>query len=120
MTAVSPEGFAVWRRVFEAFDRTMFHYHPSGERMQPPRMQCRLRHADHLPSYVTDGRFVPNDLTDDYNANRRLDVFRCPMRDARDAYMTLAGSDESMTVEILRDGETVLRYRIPWRKRMVG
>lgn len=122
VTSISPDVFEVWDKVATNWDKTRKHYYQSGERVQPPTVLCRITHSAGAEPYVVGGRFVPNDLTSDTNARRRIDIFRCPMKNTQEAYMTLAGADSKavLTVEILKDDVIVLKYEIPWSKRMVG
>lgn len=119
---ISPDVFEIWDRVASNFDKSKKHYYQSGERVQPPTVLCRITHSAGAEPYTVGGRFVPNDLTSDSNARRRLDIFRCPMKNTKEAYMTLAGADSKavLTVEILKDDVVVLKYEIPWSKRMTG
>ena len=61
---------------------------------------------------------MPNRMTTDINANGRLDIMRCKMTDAQQAYMKLARSEHDMTVEILREDLSLIKFSVPWSTRI--
>jgi hypothetical protein len=64
---------------------------------------------------------MPNRLTKDSNANRRLDILRCRMEDSEYAYRFLAKSpDASVYVEILRGETSLINFTVPWDTRRTG
>ena len=64
---------------------------------------------------------MPNRLTIDSNANRRLDILRCPMEHSAHAYLFLARSpQEEVFVEILRGSVSLINFTIPWSTRRTG
>jgi hypothetical protein len=61
------------------------------------------------------GMFLPNRLAIDANVNRKLDIFRCPMQNTKNAYMTLAGRvNQFLYVEILREEFSIINFTVPW------
>ena len=61
---------------------------------------------------------MPNRLTTDEKANNRLDIVRCKMTDAQQAYMNLARSMHNMTVEIFREELSLIKFSVPWSTRI--
>ena len=61
---------------------------------------------------------MPNDLTLDVNANKRLLILRCKMDNGEDAYMNLARSNEEITVEIFREKDSLIEFNVPWKTRV--
>ena len=115
---ISSEVYGVWKKVIKNFEDTM--YTPAGIRKRPPAFYCNISHTEGGPYYIVEGYFVPNRLTPDSNANRRLDILRCKMEDTESAYMNLAGSSEEMRIEIIRGDFPLMSFRIPWGDRKTG
>ena len=61
---------------------------------------------------------MPNDLTPDVNANKRLVILRCKMEGGQDAYMNLARSNEEVSVEIFREKHSLIKFNVPWKTRV--
>ena len=117
---LNPKYTKDWKRFIINSQRTKDDYYESGERKQLPPIRCRITHADGYEPYTVGGRFIPNRLGVDSNANRRLDVFRCKMRDTKTAYMALANTSALMTVEILKGNISIVAYQISWTTRTSG
>ena len=115
---ISPEVHDVWKIAINTFGETV--YNEMGVRKTPTPFYCNISHTEGGPYYVVDGSFVPNSLTFDSNANRRLDILRCKMEDTESAYMNLAGTSKEMRIEILRGDFSLLSFRIPWSDRKTG
>ena len=115
---VSTEVYDVWKIAMNHFETTK--YTASGMRVVPPAFYCNISHTADGPYYLVEGTFVPNKLTPDSNANKRLDILRCKMEDTEKAYMDLAGSSHELRVEILRGNFSMMRFRIPWGIRKTG
>ena len=117
---LNPRYTKDWKRFILNSQRAKDDYFESGERKQLPAIRCRITHAEGYEPYTVDGRFIPNRLGVDSNANRRLDIFRCKMRDPKAAYTALANTSAIMTVEILKGNLTIIAYQIPWKTRTSG
>lgn len=116
---MSPEVVDVWKKAMTNFEQT--YYTAAGQRIQQPQLYCRIKNSELSESYTVPGMFVPNQLTPDTNSNRRLDVFRCEMKDTKNAYMKFARAlNESVIVEILRGDEPIIAFRVPWFTRTTG
>ena len=50
--------------------------------------------------------------------NERLDILRCKVKDAQDAYMHYAGTADEIQVEILREDQVLVKYLLPWKTRV--
>lgn len=61
---------------------------------------------------------MPNKLTPDPNANKVMDIMRCKMEKSEKAYMELARSEHEITVEILREKESLITFVVPWKTRV--
>jgi hypothetical protein len=139
-----PEGYGVlkirddkatkqdWRDAILAFNDTRYSH--TGQRLSPPRYYCRVSvKLDNilnvssktkgilLSPYSVRGNFIPNSLTVDQNANRRIDIFRCPLRHSKLLHLAeIPHSSEVLSVEIYR-GKTFLKsFDIPWKTRRTG
>lgn len=115
---VNAEVYDVWKKAISHFEATK--YTISGMRVTPPAFYCNISHTADGPYYLVEGVFVPNRLTPDINANRRLDILRCKMEDTEKAYMNLAGSSQELHIQILRGDFSMMRFRIPWGIRKTG
>ena len=115
---ISPEVSEVWMTAARNFEKTA--YAPTGVRMTPPGFYCNISHTPNGPYYIVEGQFVSNKASPDSNANKRLDILRCKMEDTESAYMNLAGSSESMRIEIIRGDFSLMSFRIPWGIRKTG
>ena len=103
---------------------------PSGARAPDTTFYCKLTHKSGAEPYIVKGEFLPKRLTPDPNANKRLDVLRCPINEPQEAYMTLARRSEEMTVEILRQrpgqspaqaqaqAQALIQFSVSWRTRV--
>ena len=115
---ISSEVYGVWKSVMNNFEETQ--YTKTGIRKTPSPYYCNISHTADGPYYIVEGTFVPNRLTPDSNANRRLDVFRCKMEDTESAYMNLARTSQEMRIEILRGDFSLISFKIPWGSRKTG
>lgn len=124
-----PKAMDVWNKVMYTFSRTK--YNLPGKRAIPVDFKCSMRNVQEqadgtwkaLDSAVTvDGRMVPSAATVDFNANYRIEILRCPLAmDSREAYMKHAGkADHSLEVEIVKNGQPLIKYRVPWLSRVTG
>lgn len=97
-------------------------YELSGIRKQ--RYYCRIRNSEDLSAeqYLIPAHFMPNRLTPDSNANSNVDIMRCPMKNAADAYSRFAHTGHSVVVEILRDQDknSLISFAVPWASRQTG
>lgn len=123
-----PDAVARWQAALRRFGTTR--YRQNGvravDRLQEA-LSCRVRHIGF--DYRAEGVFVPNNLSPDSNANRRLDILRCKLSasHSRAAYLRFRANAfhtdpalEDLTVEILRGELTLTRFTIPWSTRGVG
>ena len=115
---ISSEVYGVWMTAARNFEKTA--YTPTGVRLTPPGFYCNISHTPNGPYYIVEGQFVSNKASPDSNANQRLDILRCKMEDTESAYMNLAGSSESMRIEIIRGDFSLMSFRIPWGIRKTG
>jgi hypothetical protein len=116
--AMSSEVYDPWKKAMQHFESTK--YTPNGMRKTPPAFYCNISHSEGGPYYLVEGVFIPNKLTPDSNANKRLDILRCKMENTEHAYLNYAGSSEELRVEILRGNFSLMRFRIPWKARKTG
>lgn len=123
-----------WKKAILAFNDT--HYSHTGQRLATPRYFCRVSvklQNDSLVNlsmkarnvllspYSIQGEFMPNSLTVDKNANRRVDILRCPVRHSKLIHATnLPSSAEVLTVEIYREKNFLISFEIPWVTRRTG
>ena len=118
MRGLRPENADTWRLAMKKFNSTR--YEESGRRKTELAIICRIRNSHDSPLYDVVGEFMPNANTPDANANKRLDIFRCKMKDAEWAYRHLAGSDEKVDVEIVQNGIVLFHFQVPWKTRRHG
>ena len=103
------------------------------------KFYCKISYEDkdHKKiSYQVQGIFMPNKLTVDANANQRLDILRCPLRnphgsitggnEGQELYR-LFGSKNTVghvSVDIIRgvgnSSTTLVSFSIPWKTRRTG
>ena len=107
---VHPDAQEDWNRMIEAASHV--EYHPNGMRKQTSQTQytCRISNFLGGETYTIPAEFLPNRLTADSNSNRLLDILRCKMRDSREAYRSLAGSNRAVQVEMLRGAKLLLAF----------
>ena len=118
---VDPKHRHMWRRAMETF--TTIRYLPSGARMQElesEKFYCKISHSSESEYYTVPGMFLPNRLTTDNNANRLLDVMRCPMMDSVKAFLKFANSNGSISVAIIRGKDVISKFSVPWKTRRTG
>ena len=119
MFKVSDINRAKWERASSVFNKTQ--YERSGARKTDGHpFICRLRVSKEAIPYDVIGQFMPNSLTPDRNANRRVDIMRCKMRNSMNLYRLMPQSNESVFVEILRDNIQLFEFSIPWKTRRTG
>ena len=122
-TLVDPSKAKEWRTVLTHPERKLVHYLPSGQRRDVPGAlwSCRVRNAEGRRQYQSEGIFMPNRMTKDSNANRRMDVFRCALEDVDSAYSALVRSPTAaLYVEILRRDSVLISFSVPWDSRRTG
>lgn len=118
---VDPGMKDTWRRAFAKFQATRYYQSGAREQSLPDEMYyCEIQHSRESKPYTVLGQFLPNRLTPDMSANRLLDVLRCPIRDPQSAYTDYASGNESVSVNILRGKEYLMRFMIPWKSRRAG
>ena len=115
---VHPEVVDTWKKLISRFTKTV--YAENGIRETPPGFYCNISHTADGPYYLVEGYFVPNKMTPDSNANKRIDILRCKINDAEAAYMNLAGTSHEMRIEILRGDFSLMSFRVPWSTRKTG
>lgn len=138
-----------WQQTLRNYDTTR--YRQNGIRAvdeQQPALSCRIRHLSfsyktgencvvailshsqcNLPllcSYLADGVFIPNNLSPDSNANKRLDILRCPLiaehlEDVYNRFLFSVREDiDDVTVEILRGNFSLIAFNVSWHSRGAG
>ena len=107
-----------WKRAILNFGSTT--YAPDGARLKKPKYYCKISNYNGATSYTVEGEWIPNKISQDFNANGRLEIFRCKIDDTEHAYMELVTSEEQMSVEILREKESLISFRVPWKTRVNG
>lgn len=98
---VHPSMKETWLRAEGKFESV--HYSTNGQRVLPNHMFCRISNTKNSNSYIVPGIFMPNRLTSDSNSNRRLEIFRCLMRDSKRAHLELIHTKAAVHIEILRE-----------------
>jgi hypothetical protein len=107
----------VWDAAMQAFSTAR--YKVTGARDQ--RFYCKIKlSANASAGEATLGAFMPNRLSPDANANRKLDVVRCPLDVSAAQFERYHNSDEQVQVEVFRDGESLIHFAIPWKTRRTG
>lgn len=103
---VHPVTKDIWKQAMSNF--RAISYTGNGQRKNDPAFYCRIKNSDDSSTYIVPGEFVPNRLTSDTNANRRLDTMRCAMENNKESYLNLIHSKGEVLVEILREnGQTI-------------
>jgi hypothetical protein len=118
--SVRPNAAGVWSRAIHHTLQTVDQYTEYGTRHDGHEYICRLKNSYGMEVYSVKGVWVPNQLTPDANANKRVDILRCPIANPQHAYQHLAHSDESLDVEIFRDTEKIVKFSVPWKTRKTG
>jgi hypothetical protein len=98
-------------------------YYDTGARKQEHEVEkfyCQITHSEKSATYIVPGVFLPNRLTSDPNANRLLDVLRCPIQDSLSAYHEFARTNESISVHIIKGNQSIAAFSVPWRTRKTG
>lgn len=97
-------------------------YSANGQRLSPEVFTCKIRNSkDSVHIYQTIGIFIPNNLSPDSNANRRVDILRCLMRETDTVYRDLKRSSSAeVFVEILRGNQSLIKFKVPWATRRTG
>jgi hypothetical protein len=119
---VHPATKNLWKKASAKFQESYpeREYYKSGMRTKKYTFYCRIWNSELEPAYVVEGKFLPNRLTSDSNANRRLDIFRCPIAEAAAAYQNYARSSHELHVEILRNETSLINFTVPWDTRRAG
>ena len=121
-----------WRRAILAFNDTQ--YSRTGQRSTSPRYFCHINIKleitandsssiirNVIRSYSVHGEFMPNALTVDQNANRRVDILRCPMKESEKLFQAkLPESSEYLKVAIYREKTFLISFNVPWKTRRTG
>ena len=118
---VHPVMMETWTRVVTKFKSAR--YLPSGARTQTlnsEKFYCEIKHSAESKPYIVSGEFLPNRLTSDSNANRLLDILRCPLKNPRGAYQEFAASNNSISVNILRGNVSLATFSVQWKTRRTG
>ena len=94
-------------------------YKENGQREESPsqKLYCRIKNSDGSQhTYTSEAMTMPNRLSGDSNANRRLDVLRCPMEETEHALKFFARSSAHVHVEILRgrNFRSLINFTVPW------
>lgn len=118
--SVEPSQHKKWRTFYSIARETK--YSEEGVRIMDESFTCKIRNGIYhrFPVYIAPVELIPNRLTPDSNANRRLDILRCKMKRTDLAHSELAGSSESALIEILKGQKCLFRFEIPWSSRRIG
>ena len=116
--SLSSQVFDAWKMAMTHFEKT--EYSENGLRENHSPFYCNISHTTDGSYYIVEGSFVPNNLTPDKNANKRLDILRCKMQNTEHAYMNLANTSHVMKVEIIRGNFSLMKFRVPWGVRATG
>ena len=98
-------------------------YYESGSRKQEredEKFYCTISHTENSVSYTVPGVFMPNRLTSDPNANRLIDMLRCPIQDSLSAFHEFAHTNESISVHIIKGNKSIAAFSVPWLTRKTG
>jgi hypothetical protein len=106
-----------WKKLMKKFRDTK--YYPSGERIVD-KYYCKISNTKDGKEYTVPGSFMPNRLTSDSNANRRLDIFRCKMNNIDNEFKNLIRSHHAVHVTLVRLNESVTNFTVPWSTRKTG
>ncbi|CAE7527758.1 unnamed protein product, partial [Symbiodinium microadriaticum] len=117
-TAVRADGLNAWMKAIKHSRGVT--YNQAGERDDGHNYTCVMTNTASGLTYTVKGSFMPNELTPDVNANKRLDILRCPIMYSKQAYDILARSDEKLLVRIRRDTHSVAHFFVPWKARRTG
>eukprot|EP01035_Chromulina_nebulosa_P017951 gene17951-23578_t len=112
---VNPDKKDLWRKAAEKFKETQ--YDTNGKRISTDTYTCKIKNTPTSDSYSVVGHFLPNRLTTDTNANRRVDIFRCPIESFSES---LAYSKHELEVEIYLGNNRLFKYTVPWQTRRSG
>lgn len=116
---ISDVNLAKWQTFVSSINRTM--YKKSGQRFRWSTYDCRIRNSKNSKVYSTRGMFMPNKLTPDANANRNVDILRCPMKESVvSEFAWLSTTNELVSVEIIFHNTSIANFTIPWKTRRVG
>lgn len=122
---IHPQAVQAWHKAAEQMTKST--YSVTGVREGDTSYKCRVTTAVHANGtmhpmstvHVIEGRFVPNALSEDPNANFRYDLLRCPLPDSESLHR-FAGRDVNIQVELLTNDQPVIKFHIPWRNRISG
>lgn len=120
---IDPSRAKEWRLLLNNPEHLSVRYRSNGQREEVlgSDWTCRIRNAKDQRQYRSEGVFMPNRMTKDSNANRRMDVLRCAIEDADLAYNTLARSPTAtVQVEIFRGSKILVAFTVPWDTRRTG
>jgi hypothetical protein len=119
--AVRSDSMGAWAKAIHHAVQTSEIYTEYGTRKDGHVYHCRMANRHGSEIYTVKGIFIPNQLTPDANANRRLDILRCPIAEPLFAYQHLANSEEHLYVQILRDHtDSLIKFKVPWKTRKTG
>lgn len=127
---INPKSFLKWEKMIENFNTSV--YRDNGIRqvkIPEEEITCRIRNTRTGKMYVASAEFMPNALTPDGNANRRVDIMRCKLSNGGDdevrtpmgnIYSKYINTEESVHVEIYRGQTNLINFVVPWKTRKVG
>lgn len=116
--SVRPDALGTWMRTIKL--ARALKYTTEGKRDDGHVYYCKITNHDGAAQYKVRGDFIPNEMTPDANANKRLDVLRCPIDKPQQAYRELARSGAVAQVEVLRGNYSLANFTLDWHSRRTG
>ena len=117
---IRPDAVGTWKEVVKKLSSVA--YLENGKRSPRVPYFCRVFNSQGSVEYKVPGEFVPNRQTTDPNTNRRVDVFRCPLKftDTPVEYFARVDSHHTLFAEVYRKDTVIARFSVPWNTRRVG
>lgn len=125
---INSEVYDVWKKAMIQSTSTL--YTANGIRSIPSLFYCNISNNGKAPYYIVKGQWIPNRLTPDSNGNKRLDILRCKLENTELAYMTLAGTNNNIHIELIKLKKilnnkkfvnfSLMKFTIPWGSRKTG
>ncbi|RYH06265.1 hypothetical protein EON65_43080, partial [archaeon] len=125
--SINASAMSHWQRAVKRMNSTQY-TKPMGIRVSNPGYWCRIHTVARIDGatasssimFEVQGRMLPSSMSNDFNANHRLDILRCPLP-SNLVYNVNVHAGMYLRVDIVRSKvNTVLSFVIPWQTRIAS
>lgn len=117
---INPRAYEQWNTTSRLFNKSSYILMTGARDTGSKPFTCKIKHTADETAYRVVAEVLPNALTPDGNANKRIDIIRCKMESIMHIYKDLIHSDNFLLAQISRGNVVLFDIKIPWKTRRIG